>query len=474
MATLVSTGQITIVDNNDAKPITAYIVANSSLQQVYNPGGTTQYVPNWVTTTLVLTAIVYVGSTTYIAASLSNKKWSIDMVTSVGSSHTLTLNTNFLSEAAPNRTYFFEADYTDPVTSLTTHIIAQISLNQVQTGTDAVYILTRGTNAIEEATGTTKNAVAITADLISGSGIDTTGLTYKWYEANTSTQISTSTSGYATKYGFKTTAANATPTASNAELGINVPTTGTGNAHNTIVIGELAVQDIAVFRVDILDSKGVTRSAYFTIYDISDPYDTRINSSTGDKLQNGVGSTTLSPTVYNGSTLVSTLTNWYFYWYIYNKNGIRSAFVDTTKTALAGGRDITANTTGVTATITFSGAAITWAAGNLIKITTPLGEDRIYEISTAGSSNTVTIRNATTNPAYAGQYTTPAVANDLVGGKFFACTAGGIRGTAVTGTSTPGTSGIPSDITVVANAAITVTADDIDTKGRIVCESNRP
>ncbi len=83
---------------------------------------------------------------------------------------------------------------------------------------------------------------------------------------------------------------------------------------NTIVIKETAVNDIGVFKVEVIDNDAKSYVEYFTIYDVSDPYDIRITSSSGDKLQNGVGSSVLTPVVYNGSLLVSPLTGWYFNW----------------------------------------------------------------------------------------------------------------------------------------------------------------
>ena len=80
MATLVSTGQITIVDNNDAKPITAFITSNAPLQQTYTKDeSSVTYVPNWASTPITLTAKVYVGSTVDSASTLTNKKWSNDL-----------------------------------------------------------------------------------------------------------------------------------------------------------------------------------------------------------------------------------------------------------------------------------------------------------------------------------------------------------------------------------------------------------
>ena len=64
MAQLVSTGQITIVDNNDARPITAFITASQGTQQIYTKDeSTVSSVPNWASTPNVLSAKVYVGGT---------------------------------------------------------------------------------------------------------------------------------------------------------------------------------------------------------------------------------------------------------------------------------------------------------------------------------------------------------------------------------------------------------------------------
>jgi len=159
MSTLVSTGQITIVDNNDARPITAFVTASQGTQQVYSKDESTiSFVPNWTSTNNILTARVYAGDLTSardITNLLTNRKWSNDLVTSIGSGTTLTVNTN-LTEAAPSKIYYFEGDYTDPITGLVSHVIAQITLGLVKTGTNAVYVLPRGNTAIEQATGARK------------------------------------------------------------------------------------------------------------------------------------------------------------------------------------------------------------------------------------------------------------------------------------------------------------------------------
>ena len=496
MPTLVSTGQITIVDNNDAKPLTAYITASPSIQQIFSKDESTQsFLPDWYTantnTGIQLSPKVYVGSTsgaTEITALLSNKRWTTvigsgniyngsattqnttDFVDSsygalaspftvladgsVNANNYLRIRGN-LKETVGSFTVFFEGDYTDTVTGLVTHVVAQITLNTVKTGTNAVFILTRGQFSIEEATGATKNAVAVAADLVRAGGIiDTTGLTYKWYDTNGGTQISTSTASYATKYTLSSTTGPTPPTAA-AISGTGVPASGSGNSNNTLSISETAVTDIGIFRVDITDADSKTYSAYFTIYDVSDPYSVVVVSSAGDKLQNGVGSTNLTPDVYYGAAKVSSLTGWSFTWYYYDRDGKRGGFIDTAKISTAGGAPVTANTTGTSATITYSGTSYAFVAGDVVKVVKPNGLASFYEVASS-TTNVVTIRTPTTNTwLNFTNFPSPSASTDFVGGKLYGCTTQGTR-------------------TTSAAASFTLTGDDVDAKTNIVVEATRP
>jgi|GEM_PF-1199467 len=489
MATLVSTGQITIVDNNDARSITAFLTSSAGTQQVYSKDeSSVAYTPSWFTAALTLTAKVYVGglSEAQSWAGLTNKKFALTQggaaLTSASTSTSFVNNADAavstpftvthaadgssspstfaiagnLKDTVASFVVFFEADFTDPITGLVTHVVAQITLNTVKTGSNAVFITTRGSNVIQGATGTVKNVIAIAADLVRAGGIiDTSGLTYKWYQAGGSTQISTSVSGYATKFGLKTTTSGTSPTGANSDLGTNVPASGSGNAYNTLVISEDAVVDIGIFKVDITDADSKTYSQYFTVFDSSDPYDVRINSSAGDKLQNGIGSTNLTPQVFYGANQVADLTGWSFTWYFYDRNGKRGAFVDTAKISAAGGANITANTTGASAQFTYDGASYAFTAGMIIKCVKPNGQASFYEVASAGT-NTVTIRAPSTNTWLTfTDFPAPSASTDFVGGKIFGCTTGGSR-------------------TSSGAAAITVTGDEIDVKGSIYCEANRP
>ncbi|RWP29864.1 hypothetical protein [Mesorhizobium sp.] len=483
---IVSTGQITIVDNNDARPITAYITANPGPQQVFTKDeSTVSYTPDWTAGAgLVLTAKVYIGGIAAaedVTGQLTNRKWSTDLSTALvgtgaavsaaptldaifdpgtftvvhsGATSTLTIDANMASTVAQGVIYF-EGDYTDPVTGLVSHVVAQIVLGLVKTGTNAVYVVTRGQSAIEQATGSTKTVAVVVADLMRAAGHDTSGVNYRFFEANGATQIITG-APFNTEYGLKTTASGVAPVGALGDIGVNLPAAAAWSAHNTLVIHESAITDMMVFRVEARDADNVVFQTYFTIYDVSDPYQLNILSSTGDKLQNGIGSTVLTPEVYYGATKVASLTGWAFTWTFFNRDGKRGGFIDTTKTAVAGGRTITANTTGVAGSFTYDGAAITWAAGQLIKVINAAGQERFYEIA-SGTANNVVLRTPVTN-AWLNftDFPAPAVANDFVGGKLFAVAANG------------------GQIITAAAATVTLTGDEVDIKARITCDGNRP
>lgn len=492
MSTLVSTGQITIVDNNDAKPITAFITnGTQSLQQIYTKNDTSiQYTPDRTVTNLVLLAKAYIGgsgSSAPIETLLSNPKWSYDLntpittgggitvVATIGSAPSFTVAVNsVVSTVTPNKVVYFEGDYTDPVTGLVSHVIAQTTLSLVQTGSNAVYVQFSGINFIEQATGVSKKQVEIKADLMRSSGVDTDNLTYKWFALPSGAQIDSSFPGVATKFGFRNTAqANAdnltAPTS--AMLNQLIPTTGTGNDAKAIVIDESAIQSLGFFRVDITDSgESKTYSGYFTIQDTTDPYTVTLISTSGEKLQNGIGTTDIYPIVYYGATKVTDLTGWTFNWYFWSQgaagiSGYRTAFIDYTRMSQAsGGRSlgVTPNTAGSSAAITYGGTPIAFSAGDIIKVTLFNGGVRFFEVASS-SANTVTIRSTATTNTYLNNTVTNAVPtlNEFAGGILYACVASGIKTT--TGTNN-------NDF----SAKITVSGDEIDVKGNIVCEANRP
>lgn len=467
MATVVAQGQLSIVDANDARQITAFITANNGLQQIYTKDESLQvFLPDYTASNNTLTANVLVagqGGVQDITSQLTNKKWSNDRVTSLGANLTLVVNTN-LDPASPQKTYYFEADWIDPMTGLTLKVLAQISLSIIKTGTNAVYIVARGTTLIKDSNTATKNVAIVCADLMRAAGIDTTGVTYKFYDNNGVDHI-WNTSPFTTKYGLKSTAAGVAPAGTASDIGAGLPATGAWSSNNTLVIHESAVNGVAVLKVEAKDADGTVYSLTFVIVDQSDTYQVYVFSTNGDKLQNGAGSTQMYPMVYAGANLLSVADTaaWTFKWQINDKNGNKVGFIDTTRTAVAGGRDVTANTVGPAAAVTYSGANITFAAGDMIKLYNPTtGVAMFYEVA-SGASNVVTLRVATVStflntPFPAGSIT----ASQFVGWKLFVC-----KGTGATA-GTQSTTGSQS------GNYITVTGDEVDGKANIFCEASRP
>jgi len=495
-ATLVSTGQFTIVDNNDARTITAVLSTSGGTQQVFTKDESTlTFTPSFVTSNLTLSPKLYISglSESQVWGALTNKQFSLTQggtALTTASTSTAFVDNSYVAVSAPftvthsangtatlstlvvkanlldttaSLVLFFEADYIDPVTNLTTHIITQVTLSTVKTGTNAVFITLRGQTNIEQATGATKNNICIAADLIRSSGIDTSGLTYRWYD-QTGAQINTAYPSVSTLYGFKGTINPAVPTAAaaGADLNTNLPVGTAGISWalgNTMTLSEAAVNQIGIYRVDITDADAKTYSQYFTIYDISDAYKVTINSSTGDKLQNGIGQTVLTPSVYYGAVLVSPLTSWAFTWRFYDRNGKRGAFIDTSKISIAGGANITANTTTASATFTYSGTSYAFVAGDVIKVVNAAGLASFFEVASS-ITNVVTMRTPSTNTWLSiTDFPAPTATTDFVGGKLYGCfsTVAG-AGTRVT----------------AAGASITLTGDEIDAKSTVACDATRP
>lgn len=481
MATIVTTGQITIVDNNDARPITAYIAASQGTQQVFTKDESLEsYVPNWATNNNVLTAYIYVGKTDaaelLVLSQLANVKWTKDSITGSAlvtdtnytvNGLTLTIKTNMSSES-PSATYFFQADYTDPITGLISHIIAQIGINLIKTGTNAVYMIVRGQTVIRKSNTAVKAVTAIAVNVVRAGGIDEDGITYKFFKDNGTTQIDAGDGAY---FGLKTFLESSQPSGTLNDLNKNIPSTGAWSNHNGLIIHEDAVADMEVFRAVAKDAVGTEYQVFFTIHDTADPYEVKISSSNGDKLQNGVGSTELKPIVYNGATKLSNadLSAWKFKWYFYAANGVRAGFIDDTRTAVSTGRPITGNTAGPGAVITFTGATISVVAGDMVKLVTSTGLVYYYEVGVTSNNNTITLRTATLSTFLNTPWPASSITlNMFAGGKLYICTGTG---------ADPGETPTATAGTIVTTGAVeTVTVDgfDVDNKCTVVVESYRP
>lgn len=443
---VVSTGQITLYDYNDAAPVTAFINASKGLSQLYaKDESLTTYTPDYTSTPNVLTAYVYVNGVN-VVNNLANRKWG----TSLGASDLGTGVSSYskatnIDPANPIYNVYFEGDYTDPVTTLVTHVTAQITLNSVKSGTNAVFLQVDGQLAIEgNPTGGTKNTATVTAHLMRAGGEDTTGVTYKWfvYPYAAADQLDANhtlvTSG---KVSFKTTAGGA---ASN-------PADGTWADVKSIVLREDAVNEMLLLECQAKDNDGNVYEHDFAVYDVSDPYDVRVLGQ--NVFKNGNGSCSLTPQVFYGGASID-ITNYTFTWKLFDRNNKKSGFIDTGRTSAA--KTISSHTTGSAAAFTISVAlAAAPVAGDVIRVISADGLTiESFEVGSGSTTTVINIRASvmgfSVNYPTTGQYT---------GGKLWLYKGNG---------ATAG------QATTTGAATYAVTGDDIDGSGTVFVDAINP
>ncbi len=144
---IVASGQITLIDLNDAKSLNAYIQANQAKAQLYNPN-TGALTPDWtVAPNLVLTPELYIsGSANNIIAQAKSITWyeagsTTPIATgangyTIGASNpkALTISQNKLTAAAPQKSYVCEIVYYDTPTQSDVKVKAEIDFVRVDTG----------------------------------------------------------------------------------------------------------------------------------------------------------------------------------------------------------------------------------------------------------------------------------------------------------------------------------------------------
>jgi hypothetical protein len=451
MSEVVGTGQVTFVDQNDATPLTAFITANQGLSQTksVSDAEVTSYLPDYTSSNNTLTAKVYCGASD-VTANLTNRKWSLNdpAGSSIGSEVTYVLATNQDPDAAAQRTYIFQGDYTDPVTLIVTHVMTQITLTSLRTGTNAIFILVRGINFIEKSESSTLAVAKVWADVLRGSTVDDTGssgtMKYKWFKypyagADQLDANHADVTGSKVKF-----VATANINQGNWSSYASAPADGTWADVKGLEVREDAVVDIGLYKVQASsDGSTVLAEAYFQIYDIGDPYDIGCTSDSGFIFQNGSGTKTLTPTVRHGAGLVTPDSSWSWAWALTARDGKKSGFVDTTRTS--GGRTISSHTTGGTAAFTIGVAVVgSTVAGDVIRVINAARTIvRCYEISTAGSNPTVLTIRAPQN----GFDSTSVTTNEFVGGTLWL-----LQGTGATA---------GNKSTTGANT-ITISGDDVD------------
>lgn len=287
MAEIVARGQISIIDLNDAKSLNMYLRANQPTTQIYNSDNQS-YVPSWADSPyLVITPELYVSGTTADQMSQVKTKptYTINGSTTLsdfGASvadtapYALTINKNMVDVSQMK--IQVSAIYTDPdVASFETPVKAEIQFTKTTNAGATICAIgyTPKGNVFKNDQTSTLTAHC---DMWRGSVIDDTDVSYQWYKMSSTGEWVALTSSAA--YGC------------------------TGYNTNELTIPASAVLNFESFKCEITDtdkSSGTYNTKVMDIvsfFDQSDPYYVEIYSTTGDKILNGQGSTTLMAKVW--------------------------------------------------------------------------------------------------------------------------------------------------------------------------------
>lgn len=203
MAIKVARGQVTIIDQNDAVSLQAFIASNQPLTQVFNKD-TNVYAPNWTASPfLTLTPSLYVsgkGATDQItsvgnAASLvpgiksGSGKWTKNgtaittgqdscTIAAASAKYALTIKANHMTVSAPQTRYGFEAIYID-ANGLEIPFRAEIQFTQhLNAGATIVAVAYAPDGVVFR--NDEVSTLKAHCDMWRGASIDNTNVTYAW------------------------------------------------------------------------------------------------------------------------------------------------------------------------------------------------------------------------------------------------------------------------------------------------------
>lgn len=307
----IARGQITIVDLNDAKSMNMYLGSNQPLTQIFNKENSS-YVPNWAASPyLVITPELYVsGTVTNVISRLkAAPTYTVNggAITAFGGTvgttapYALTIKNNMTS--ASQLKVECSGIYVDPDTKLETPVKAQIQFTKTENAGQLIVAIAYAPKGNVFKNGQSAKLTAH-CDLWRGSSIDADKVSYQWHK-------------------LKSDGTWESLAASNA-YGI------TGTTTNEITIPASAVLNFESFKCVIKDTDtasgtyNTSVSDIISFSDLSDPYVVEVSSTTGDKIINGQGSTTLNVKVWqNGEAFSDSAadTKFTFSWKKYGKDG---------------------------------------------------------------------------------------------------------------------------------------------------------
>lgn len=361
---IISSGQITIIDLYDAPSLNAWISASQPTTQTYN--NTTQvFSPNYTNTAQVLTLnLTKAGSaTTLLGTSVSDIKWTKRVGTTTtevtsttnthneyksGTSHSvLTTKANTDKDKA-TAVWVAEGTWTDPNTNLPVSFSASIDLNVIQLAKASIIPNMYAPDG-DFFRNNTPASLKINADLYKDGSLSTGSRKYKWFASDSS--LETSEDGDAGVGWRKITGTTGTK-GTVVNYGFDVATTGQG----VLTVYPDAVINSQTFLVVITDNAGGTAGTkvkqYLTLKDLDDPIMVVVDSSGGNILKNGAGSTTLTARLWrNGVEIDLGGTGYTYNWYRWEDNKLVTGFggtginFKTGKTLDVGSADVNVKTT---------------------------------------------------------------------------------------------------------------------------------
>ena len=189
MAVKVARGQVTIIDQNDAVSLQAFIGSSQPLTQVYNRDNNA-YAPSWAASPyLVLTPSVGNAATLTAGVKSGSAKWYKNgtaivsgqdscTIGAASAKYALTVKANHMTVSAPQVRYTFEAVYID-ANGLEIPFRAEIQFTQHLNAGAMIAAVAYAPDGI-----VFKNDEVATlrahCDLWRGASIDTTNVTYAW------------------------------------------------------------------------------------------------------------------------------------------------------------------------------------------------------------------------------------------------------------------------------------------------------
>lgn len=359
-----ASGQITITDLYDAPSVYSWISASQATTQTYN-NTTATYSPNYPSTPQVLTLnLTKAGSTeSLLGKDVSNIKWkktvgnSTTEITSTTSTATefksgtsnQTLTTKVNIPVANNAVIWtVEGTWTDPVTKMPVDFSAEINLTLVQLAKASVTPNVYTPNGDFFRNDLPAN-LTINADLYKDGALSTGSKKIKWFAADTSVGTSQDADG---GVGWRKITATTGTKGETANSGFDVAVTTQG----VLTVYPDAVVNGQTYKVVITDNVGGTSgtkvSQYVTLKDMDDPVLLVVESTGGNVIKNGSGSTTLTARLFrNGEEIDSGGTQYDYRWTKWQDNIMVSDFGGTGisykkgKNLAVGSDDVNLNTT---------------------------------------------------------------------------------------------------------------------------------